>query len=52
MYRVDFIYYSVEQRTFIKDGFEVVDNYGEFLTWLSDNDIINYQIENIIVYED
>lgn len=48
---IEFEYYDKESGTYIQDQFECIDKYQEFKNFLSDSDILNYEILDIIVEE-
>lgn len=52
MFRIDFEYYNKEIGMYCKDSFECEKSFKEFEVWLSDNEILNYRIIEIVPYND
>ena len=49
MFIIDFEWYDKETGTYIKDSFECEKTFNEFKMFISDNDILNYEIINITI---
>jgi hypothetical protein len=52
MFRIDFEYYNTNVGMWCTDAFECEKSFKEFESWLSDSEILNYRIIEIVPYND